>query len=333
MARFVVGCIRNGEKVIKHDKSVNGIIYSLRQTLSNMRFRLYQKIEQGSTAVGYCVIADCEDIGLAEHYFSCAMVGDLSCFKGHDFVECKICGILLYNLGSSHLQNKHDISSEEYVERFPGARLVADGCRVNMAKAAIGRDNDWWVGKKHDSCAKDRMRTAKIGTTRSFEAKQKQSKAMKEKWADCNYRNRVVDGDRRSAQRNWENPEFASMMYESWQIKPNSAEKKLDEILQQNFPNEWKYTGDGGFVLEGLTPDFINVNGKKIAVELNGCYWHCCSECGFGETILPNGLTAEQVHFRDSDKKKIFSQYGFRLISIWEHDLGNIASVLEKLRI
>lgn len=46
-------------------------------------------------------------------------------------------------------------------------------------------------------------------------------------------------------------------------LKPNKPELVLITILNNLFPNEYKYVGDYQFWIDGKNPDFMNVNGQK----------------------------------------------------------------------
>jgi len=49
--------------------------------------------------------------------------------------------------------------------------------------------------------------------------------------------------------------------------KPNGLEQKMIKIIEKlNLP--YKYVGDGNFFIENKNPDFININGEKIAFEV-----------------------------------------------------------------
>ena len=74
--------------------------------------------------------------------------------------------------------------------------------------------------------------------------------------------------------RNWKDPEYASKVLSAVAERPNKWELKLLDILNDLAPNEWKYVGDGSFIINGKNPDFINVNGKKLLIELYGEFWH-----------------------------------------------------------
>ena len=97
--------------------------------------------------------------------------------------------------------------------------------------------------------------------------------------------------------------------------KPNKVEGYLSTILQEIFPNEYKFVGDGSVIIGGFSPDFINVNGQKKIIEMFGDYWH-----------------------RNDDEGNRVFQFrllGFDTLIIWEHELNEneiemtIAKIIE----
>lgn len=72
----------------------------------------------------------------------------------------------------------------------------------------------------------------------------------------------------------------------------------------------FKYTGDGTFWIHNINPDFVEVNGKKIAVEIFGDYWH--------SPLLKRNMRYNQTY---EGRKKILKRYGWKLIVLWESDL------------
>ena len=83
--------------------------------------------------------------------------------------------------------------------------------------------------------------------------------------------------------------------------KSTKPEMILDIVLQKFFPNEWEYVGDGKFIIGGKNPDFVNVNGKKKIIELNGVFWH-----------------KDQ---NPQDRIDLFKQYGFETLIITDEEL------------
>jgi hypothetical protein len=100
-------------------------------------------------------------------------------------------------------------------------------------------------------------------------------------------------------------------------LKPSGPELYLDFLLQNNFPDEWQYTGDGTIRIGGLFPDFINCNGRKKIIELFGVYWHT-------GTGLKNSRT--EVGRRD-----IFNDCGYDLLVIWDYEMIDEDLILKKI--
>lgn len=89
--------------------------------------------------------------------------------------------------------------------------------------------------------------------------------------------------------------------------KPTAPEKKFIEICTKyNLP--FKYVGDGKFWIENVNPDFVESNGRKIAIEIYGDYWH----------------TTPKIIWRDGQRAKTLEKYGWRRFVVWEHELKEL---------
>jgi hypothetical protein len=122
----------------------------------------------------------------------------------------------------------------------------------------------------------------------------------------------------------WKDPQYVAKQMKAHGVKPNRKEKLLDRILQKEFPNEWKYVGDGAFILEGLCPDWVNVNGKKKVIDLFGCFFHGCP------VHYPNVKVKDLL--REDVRRAIFQKYEYDLLVVWEHELENRNVLIDKLR-
>lgn len=111
----------------------------------------------------------------------------------------------------------------------------------------------------------------------------------------------------------WKDPKYVSACIKGRHKSPNKKEKLLNSILQKNFLNEWRYVGSGDFILGRKNPDFMNVNGKKLLIELFGGlnWWH----------------TNDEVQPRIDH----FKQFGFNTLVIWDHELKDESTVLRKI--
>ena len=103
--------------------------------------------------------------------------------------------------------------------------------------------------------------------------------------------------------------------------KQTEPEFQLQTLLDQHFPGQWKYVGDGQVIIGYRNPDFINCNGQKALIEMFGDYWH-------GSEVTSNSREDEEWQRIDR-----FSQYGFRTLVIWEHELREPEKVIQKTRV
>jgi G:T-mismatch repair DNA endonuclease (very short patch repair protein) len=98
--------------------------------------------------------------------------------------------------------------------------------------------------------------------------------------------------------------------------KPTKPEKMMMKIIRRNrLP--FKYVGDGSFLIgekPKLKPDFIHRRNRKIVIEVLGDYWHSEDEFEM--------------------KKKLYQEYGYRCIGVWENELKNLdeEEIVERIR-
>lgn len=108
----------------------------------------------------------------------------------------------------------------------------------------------------------------------------------------------------------WQDNEFIQKWINATNAKPNKLEVLVDEILQKNKLGEWRYNGDFscGVSIGGMIPDFVNINGKKVVIEVFGIYWHNWKK----------DIRWKQTEF---GRKAAYSQLGYKCIVLWETDL------------
>ena len=123
--------------------------------------------------------------------------------------------------------------------------------------------------------------------------------------------------------KNWKDPDFAQKMVKSWNPKPNKPEKLVYNLLQNILPNEYALNVKGHIIIDGKIPDFININGQKKLIELNGCFFHYCPIC-FPDSGV-DGLK------KANKRIKLFKKYGYETLIIWEHELEDIKAVTNKI--
>lgn len=90
----------------------------------------------------------------------------------------------------------------------------------------------------------------------------------------------------------------------------SNEEKQLNNILQSEFSNQWKFVGDWSFNIGTKCPDFISCQGKKV-IELWGNYWH--------------------RNDNPRDRIEYFKQYGYDCLIIWAHELRDVFALKNKI--
>lgn len=113
--------------------------------------------------------------------------------------------------------------------------------------------------------------------------------------------------------------------------KYNATEQALHQIIELVAPSQYKYNGAGelGFRIYRHLPDFVNVNGQKKLIELNGCYWHCCPTCGIEKTKFGN---ANDIRERDNRYIQQAQALGFEVLVVWQHELRNTPALIERIK-
>ncbi len=106
--------------------------------------------------------------------------------------------------------------------------------------------------------------------------------------------------------RHYRSPEHTQNLTKAVHISPNKKEKQLNKILK---PFGFSFVGDGSFMVGNLNPDFWD--GDKGLIELYGDYWHREDD------------PQERIDF--------FSQYDYRCLVVWEHELEDLDSLLDRV--
>ena len=125
-----------------------------------------------------------------------------------------------------------------------------------------------------------------IGIKRSINTKEKISLGKKKNWENKDYREKSIKN-----------------MLKALIKRPTSYEQQIIKLCDKfNLP--FKYVGNGQVIIAGLNPDFIETNGKKIVIETYCKYWHYKRNENY-----------------ESDRQKIFSKYGYKIIFLNENEL------------
>lgn len=81
------------------------------------------------------------------------------------------------------------------------------------------------------------------------------------------------------------------------------------------------------------TPD-ISIKKDKVAIFIDGCFWHACKKCYKEPTTNPK-FWREKINGNKKRRVKVISvlkKDGWKILQIWEHDVKSDAlSVVRKI--
>lgn len=154
-------------------------------------------------------------------------------------------------------------------------KKMPSGVLVKLRKSHLGQ-KAWNKGIPMKKSSKEKLRKALIGKKQSLESKIKRSNSMKERYK-----------------------KDPSLIKRCLKKNPKSSlEIKFENIIKKhNLP--YKFVGNGEVLVGRKCPDFVNVNGKKIAIEV----FYSRHKDKFA-----NGLV-----FWMTEREKLFKEYGWQL--------------------
>lgn len=106
-----------------------------------------------------------------------------------------------------------------------------------------------------------------------------------------------------------------------------STELKFIRLLRAEHLTGWRR----GSKLFGK-PDFVFPT-QKVAVFVDGCFWHRCPYCAFvpGSNVKYWRAKLHRNSARDRQVVSVLRKRGWRVVRVWEHDLAKPRSVRSKV--
>lgn len=247
--------------------------------------------------------------------------------EGEHYVECLKCGAKQAQMTTKHLRVCSDTDLDHYQNDYPDAPILCTLTSENKAKTEAQKRHQSRVLKKRFQTPEGEKTRKQISEAskrlmqtgyrqqaaehlrqlnRSEKRRKQLSKETTKRWEE--------DGDLRAAVMDWhaDHPKESKRLAaqaRSHIRKVSKIHKKIKSALVeegiQGFITEYEI---GFYAIDEANPDL------KIAVEVDGCYWHSCPLCGL-EGPLEN---------KDLDKRKnsYLENRGWRVIRIWEHDIN-----------
>ncbi len=203
-------------------------------------------------------------------------------------------GTQAWNKGKRDAWNRGIPRSEETKKKISLANIgkkINDQVRLKMSIAGKGKN----IGNSNPSKrleVRKKISESKTGKHRSIETKEKISKSLAGRHLTKEHIQNIL---RRRI--------------------PSSLETKFEDIIKRNVLS-YKYVGDGSFLIDGCNPDFVNTNGKKIAIEVYAKFF--------------KEKDGRSIKIWKEKRTKRFAGYGWEIIYF---DAGQVNEkyILEKL--
>lgn len=215
-------------------------------------------------------------------------------------------------IGNAHRGTHHSDETKRKISIAKYNLKYSDETRNKFRLANLGKKRSNETRKLISESAKAREAwknlPSMLGKHLSEETKHRMSKAQrgKPKSIETKLKHKLL----------WQNPEHRTKQLKAqrqgMKVMPNKPEKVILSILDNKCHKEYKYTGDGSFIIDGLCPDFTNCNGQKKVIELFGDYWH-------------RGQNPQVKIDR-------YAKFGFGCLVIWENELKDLNKVTDRIK-
>jgi DNA mismatch endonuclease (patch repair protein) len=248
--------------------------------------------------------------------------------EGVHYVRCRECGAFAAMIHSAHLKACSGLASlGEYLAKHPGAPVMSERNKARKAKTPSQRE-------AQSQKLKARFQTAEGDATRRQIADSSRRMQASESGQRCKDHLRKMNSDpavkaqrRADTKARWESGALREAV-EGWhrehrdeslssalqarryiQRKRTGLHLKFKALMESNglhgFVTEYEV---GYHAVDETRPDL------KIAVEIDGCYWHSCPQCG---------LTGPRSTLRtDKTKTAYLTNRGWTVLRLWEHDIN-----------
>lgn len=133
---------------------------------------------------------------------------------------------------------------------------------------------------------------------------------------------------RAEAKARWADPKFRRKFYTGWlakfadRTKPSGLHLRVKTaILAAGITEFETHVVVGHYCLDEA--DCV----AKLAIEINGCYWHGCKRC------IGTKPTRRQTAAASNDKRRAsyLARKGWRLLTLWEHELADLESAVQRI--
>lgn len=244
-----------------------------------------------------------------------------SLLEGEHYVLCRSCGAKQSEISPKHLMFCSKMTLPQYLTLYPQASSQSVLSRTHRQRSEdVKKSQSIKMLRYFQS---DEGQALKQTLSESYEITPARSHAISE-MVTRNKGEKFRKLISRQSSERWSDPQFrekrkarlshidlpASIAHARTFLTKSLSQphRRLKEALIArglgNFTSEYalgRYRLDEAWVTE------------KLAIEVQGCYWHNCPTCAGGKSLL--NVT------RDSEKQSYLTKEGWRLFLVWEHEI------------
>lgn len=215
--------------------------------------------------------------------------------EGEHYVKCRGCNAALGQVTRNHLKSCCGLSLEEYREKYPDAPLWAEATKRRKAKTPEQKKAqseklkvrfqtpEGEVTRQQIAKASRRMQASESGVrSRAHLRNLNQDPTQREFLRQTTKARWGEGGDLREAVTGWHAEHREETLASAAYARSHLTHKKTK--LHMGFKTRMDAFGLEGFISECQVGYYAIDEAHpemKIAVEIDGCYWHGCAVCGF----------------------------------------------------
>jgi len=214
---------------------------------------------------------------------------------------------------------------------YTGDELCFEGCK-QPAKFLLSRSNKLvpYCSNHYSKCPVHKLRVSQRLLKRYLDHPELRLKQVKDSKRIHNDP-KVVEKKRQAMLKLHQNPIFRKRYWDSLHISPNKDEQKILNILNEVYPNQWKFNGwnkqnhpkDGFLKISRQYPDFVHAS-KKLIIEYFGP-WHEKLRKLKDRYISPEETAEKRIKFH--------TDFGFKTLIVWSKDLVDLEHTKDKIKI
>lgn len=257
--------------------------------------------------------------------------------EGEHYVVCRECNAWQFQITTKHLQSCSGMSLSEYRVLYPDAPVLsafskwnkrkteaqraAQSCKLlerfkteegELTRQAISR-----AAKKLHVSGYRQVATANLKAFRESEKGKKFFQELaKRRWQDGSLEEDVRSWHTHNRNRSLSNIAAARQHMKRTSNLHLRFKEALINYGIEGFQTEYSF---GWYSLDEAHPHY------RIAIEIDGCYWHRCALCGYARDA--------RIELHDGQKTEYLKRKGWHVLRFWEHEIrSNLDKCLETVR-